>query len=159
MQTTPICNLANNQYSLWLVTKNNQYLQLSRNPISLQLTQGLDFISSIASVSPSPFTPLALSSPTISRSNKQSNLPTTVSLAFSTITIATFQLIISPMTTSSGNLLLINSPSFTGFSSSQSLSYTTNSTGHISINVNGAANGLTSLIINGTNSFVISAGV
>ena len=59
------------------------------------------------------------------------------------------------MTTPSGNVLLINAPSFSGFSSSQSLSYSTNSTGHVIINVNGASNSLTSLIVNGTNSFVV----
>lgn len=59
------------------------------------------------------------------------------------------------MITSSGNVLLVNSPSFSGFSTTQSLSYTTNSSGHIIVNVSGASNSVTSLIINGTNSFVV----
>jgi len=158
-QNTPICMLANNTYNLWVVTTNNQYLQLSRNPISLQISQGINFITSVASVSTPPFIPLTFTSPSISRTNKLSNCPTTVTLSFSTIPVTNFQIILSPMITSSGNLLLVNAPSFTGFSATQSLTYAINSTGYISINVSGATNTSTSVIINGTNSFVVPAGI
>lgn len=155
-QNVPICMLSNNQYTFWIVTKNNQYLQVSRNPISLQIIQGTSLITSLASLTTPPYIPLTLTSPSISRSNKQSSRPTTVTLSFSTIPIANFQLIISPMSTPSGNLLLVNSPSFTGFSASQSLTYMLNSTEHIVISVINAPSNSTSVIINGTNSFLVS---
>ena len=89
-QNAPICMLANTLYKFWVVTNNNQYLQLNRNPISLQVILNTNSITKEISVLPAAYTPLTFTSPSITRSNKQANQATSVTFKFNTLPVATF---------------------------------------------------------------------
>jgi hypothetical protein len=157
-QNAPLCRTANSQYTISIVVNNQQYLQMIQNPLTLQLTQSGNSITTVKSAMVPLHTPLSVSGASISRSILNAYQNTTVSVSFNNSGLNNFNVILSPMVTSAGNvplMTMLNSAVLTS-NGGQSLTYSSNSTNHIIISITSAGtNPTTTVTIQGLNPFFV----
>lgn len=147
--------LSPSNYSFTVKVNNNLFVSLTQLPLSVQVLKASDFVSSPASISVPSRTPQSVGSPLISRSVKNANQLTNVTLSFTHNGVSTFDLTISPLSTPSGNVSLLTS--LNSVLLGQSSVTHSLSNGAIQVNIAGQNTITTTIVLEGTNSFLIPA--
>jgi hypothetical protein len=160
-QTSPLCSLANAQYSITVPVQNNPYSQIQNSPIAFQVQLASSFVTSqpslsVPSLTPQTFTSLASAS--ISRSNLNAFTNTNVTIVIpNPTTVTSFTLLISPLVKATATLPLLASPSFAGIGTTQSIPFQLNSTNFLTVTVSGASGTSSSILISGQNNLLVSS--
>ena len=156
MQSSPLCMLGSHQYSFTISVSNNPFLALTSMPVSVQVLKGTDFISNVANAVVPVHSPQTVGSPSISRSNLKADQDTNATISFSHTGVSAFTLIIAPLSTPSGTVSLLSTVSSVNLGQSQLTHSLSNGSLHISISNQNTSS--TTLVLQGTNSFLIHAG-
>ena len=135
---------------------NSPFIQLSQLPLEVQIAKGSNLISSVAQTNIPVHTPQTVGSPSISRSDKNADQTTNVTITFTHTGVSTFFIIISPFVTPSGNVPLLATVTSVNIGQTALTHSLTN--GEIQININSQNGPTTTLVLSGTNSFLIPAG-
>lgn len=156
LQSTPLCDLANNQYSLTIALQNNPYVAISSNQLFFQVNLGSNIISSQATLSIPAFVAQTLSAASISRSNLNSFSATNATITISNPNaVSNFMLIVSPFVRPTATLPLILAPTL-ATSNSQTLTYQLNSSNFLAVNVTSASGSTSNIVISGQNNLLVS---
>ena len=156
LQSSPLCNLANNQYSLTVALQNNPYVAISTNQLFFQVSLGSNLISSQATLTIPAFVAQTLSAASISRSNLNAFATTNATITINNPNaVSNFMLIVSPYVKPTATLPLVLAPTL-ATSNSQALTYQLNSSNHITVNVTSASGSTSSIVISGQNNLLVS---
>jgi hypothetical protein len=155
-QSSPLCSLANSQFSITVGLKNNPYVQLIQSQYSVQLWLSNNIVSTQSLIRVPAISPQVIPSISISRSNINAFANTNISIATSNPTgISTFTVIISPILTSTTAIPLLRTPTSVLLNTVSSLAYNMNSSSHLLINVTGATGPSSTITIQGQNNLLI----
>jgi hypothetical protein len=136
--------------------KNNKYVPLAHEAVTLQVGLGSYSISQTAQASFELYAPLAMGLPTITRTNSQANEASTVAITFTTPSLTSFSLVIAPIVTPTATISILNAVSFVGAQANSPLQYAINTTGYLKIAMAGSSSVSTSrVVISGNNSFLV----
>lgn len=125
--------------------------------MALQLLHNSNSVTSPTAKNIPLHTALSVGSPSLTRTSLQAYQTTAVVLTFTHTGLTSFQVVISPMATASGVVPLLTSPSAARLTSEGglNLSYSANSTYHITVTVSNAVNTQSTVTIHGTNPFLV----
>ena len=155
-QTSPLCSLMNNQFSITTNLKNNPYVQLVQSQLSVQLLLSNNVVSSQSLIKVPTISPQMIPSISISRSNTNAFTNTNISIATTNPTgINSFTVIISPLSTTTTAIPLVRTPTSVLLNTISSLTYSMNSSSHILINVVGATGPSSTITVLGQNNLLI----
>lgn len=134
--------------------KNNKYVPLAHDAVTLQVGLGSYSISQTAQASFELYAPLAMGLPTITRTNSQANEASTVDITFTTPSLTSFSLVIAPIVTPTATISILNAVSFVGAQANFPLQYSINTTGYLKIAMTGSSS-TSRVVISGNNSFLV----
>ena len=147
----PLCNPAQNQYSLTLNLKNNPYVSTSTHQLTLEFTlDGVSITSKSTNLLPA-YTPQTLTGVTASRSVVEANQATTLTLSLTSVTLTAFTLIIDP---DSHSTPLLYNPT-NALYNSQVVTHSQNTSNHLTLSLSGFSK-VMPITIDGTNPFFVS---
>ncbi len=151
-----VCSSTNAKFTFTVGVKNNKYVPLVHEAVTLQVGLGSYSISQTAQASFELYAPLAMGLPTITRTNSQANEASTVAITFTTPSLTSFYLVIAPIVTPTVTISILNAVSFVGVQANSPLQYAINTTGHLKIVMTGSSSVPTSrVMISGNNSFLV----
>lgn len=157
---TPLCTLANAQYSQAIPLQNNPFSQIQNSPIGFQVQLSGNPISAQPLLAIPSFTPQPLSAATasISRSNLQAFASTNISIIIPTpVGVSSFTLMVAPLTKGTATVPIILSPTFAGVGSTQTYPIQLNSSNFVLVNVSGATGTSSVITISGQNNLLTSS--
>ena len=154
-QTPPLCKKANSSFTFSIMVNNNAFLEINRQPLSVQFSKGADLVSGIAEKVIAAHTAQSIGAPTITRSNKNANQMTNVTVQFTHSGVSSFTVVVEPLVTPSGDVALLSNIQAALLGQTQ-LSHAL-SQGSIQVNITGQNGGTTDIILEGTNSYLIPA--
>lgn len=156
LQSSPLCNFANYQYTLTIALQNNPYVAIATNQLSFQVNLGSNVISSQTTLTIPAFVAQTLSAASISRSNLNAYAATNATITINNPnTVSNFMVIVSPFVKPTATLPLVLAPTL-ATSNSQSLTYQLNSSNHITVNVTSASGSTSNIVISGQNNLLVS---
>ncbi len=157
-QTSPICNLANSQYSFTLNLQNNPYVKIASDQFSFQVLLGSNPVTSQSNLPTSNFVPQTMSSSSsISRSKTTAFSPTNITISVpNPVNVNSYTLVISPLAKATTALPLLYLPN-SAVLQTQPLTYQLNSSNHLIINVIGVTGSTSNVIVAGQNNLLVSS--
>lgn len=156
LQSSPLCNFANNQYSLTIALQNNPYVAIATNQLSFQVNLGSNLISSQTTLTIPAFVAQTLSAASISRSNLNAFAATNATITINNPNaVSNFMVIVSPFVKPTATLPLVLAPTL-ATSNSQTLTFQLNSSNHIAVNVTSASGSTSNIVISGQNNLLVS---
>jgi hypothetical protein len=156
-QSSPLCNLANSQYTLSINIQNNPYVKIQNNQVTFQIVLGSNMISAQSNLNIPSFVAQIVPTAAISRSNLNAYAATNVTISITNpMNVSAFTVIISPLTKNTQVLPLVLTPTAALLGSSQTLACQLNSSNHLIVNVTAASGTTSSIVVAGQNNLLIS---